>query len=56
MAGRLLKREMLARKLSANRLSLDIGVPVGPPVLPTSLMVAARSRRYRGAARPVFQQ
>jgi antitoxin HigA-1 len=25
--GRLLKREMAARKLSANRLSLDIGVP-----------------------------
>jgi antitoxin HigA-1 len=25
--GRLLKREMVARKLSANRLSLDIGVP-----------------------------
>ncbi|WP_298261381.1 hypothetical protein [Bradyrhizobium sp.] len=27
--GRLLKREMLARKLSANRLSLDIDVPSG---------------------------
>ena len=27
--GRLLKREMGARKLSANRLSLDIGVPSG---------------------------
>jgi antitoxin HigA-1 len=27
--GRLLKREMAARKLSANRLSLDIGVPSG---------------------------
>lgn len=27
--GRLLKRELLARKLSANRLSLDIGVPSG---------------------------
>src|SRR5438105_14485026 len=27
--GRLLKREMPARKLSANRLSLDIGVPSG---------------------------
>src|ERR1700676_4137493 len=27
--GRLLKREMVARKLSANRLSLDIGVPSG---------------------------
>jgi len=25
--GRLLKREMAARKLSANRLALDIGVP-----------------------------
>jgi addiction module HigA family antidote len=25
--GRLLKRELVARKLSANRLSLDIGVP-----------------------------
>ena len=25
--GRLLKRELAARKLSANRLSLDIGVP-----------------------------
>src|SRR3977135_1094174 len=27
--GRLLKREMEARKMSANRLSLDIGVPSG---------------------------
>ena len=27
--GRILKREMAARKLSANRLSLDIGVPSG---------------------------
>jgi antitoxin HigA-1 len=27
--GRLLKRELAARKLSANRLSLDIGVPPG---------------------------
>jgi antitoxin HigA-1 len=27
--GRFLKREMIARKLSANRLSLDIGVPSG---------------------------
>ncbi|MBI3703297.1 MAG: HigA family addiction module antidote protein [Rhizobiales bacterium] len=27
--GRLLKRELEARKLSANRLSLDIGVPSG---------------------------
>ena len=27
--GRLLKRELGARKLSANRLSLDIGVPSG---------------------------
>ena len=27
--GRLLKREVTARKLSANRLSLDIGVPSG---------------------------
>jgi len=27
--GRLSKREMIARKLSANRLSLDIGVPSG---------------------------
>lgn len=27
--GRLLKREMAARKLSANRLALDIGVPSG---------------------------
>jgi antitoxin HigA-1 len=27
--GRLLKREMATRKLSANRLSLDIGVPSG---------------------------
>ena len=27
--GRLLKRELLSRKLSANRLSLDIGVPSG---------------------------
>jgi addiction module HigA family antidote len=28
-AGRPLKRELAARKLSANRLSLDIGVPSG---------------------------
>jgi addiction module HigA family antidote len=27
--GRVLKREMTARKLNANRLSLDIGVPSG---------------------------
>jgi addiction module HigA family antidote len=27
--GRLLKRELTARELSANRLSLDIGVPSG---------------------------
>jgi len=27
--GRLLKRELAARKLSANRFSLDIGVPSG---------------------------
>jgi antitoxin HigA-1 len=27
--GRLLKRELVARNLSANRLSLDIGVPSG---------------------------
>jgi addiction module HigA family antidote len=27
--GRLLKKELAARKLSANRLSLDIGVPSG---------------------------
>jgi addiction module HigA family antidote len=27
--GRLLKRELVARKLSANRLSLDVGVPSG---------------------------
>lgn len=27
--GRLLKRELMARKLSANRLSLDLGVPSG---------------------------
>ena len=27
--GRLLKRELMARKLSANRLPLDIGVPSG---------------------------
>jgi len=27
--GRLLKRELVARKLSANRLALDIGVPSG---------------------------
>lgn len=27
--GRLLKRELIARKLSANRLALDLGVPSG---------------------------
>jgi antitoxin HigA-1 len=29
LPGRFLKRELAARKLSANRLSLDIGVPSG---------------------------
>jgi len=27
--GRILRREMIARKLSANRLALDLGVPSG---------------------------
>jgi antitoxin HigA-1 len=40
--GRLLKREMIARKLSANRLSLDIGVPSGR--ITDILTFVARSR------------
>jgi len=52
--GRLLKREMVARKLSANRLSLDIGVPSGR--ITDILNGAPRDHgRYGGAARPLFR-
>jgi plasmid maintenance system antidote protein VapI len=50
--GRLLKRELAARKLSANRLSLDIGVPSG---CITDILNARRSITA-GAARPLFPQ
>jgi hypothetical protein len=50
----LLKREMVARKLSANRLSLDIGVPSGR--ITDILNGAPRDHgRYGGAARPLFR-
>ena len=45
--GRLLKREMVARKLSANRLSLDIGVPSGR-VTDITADTAVRLGRYFG--------
>ena len=40
--GRLLKRELTARGLSANRLAIDLGVPSGPRS-PISSTAAARS-------------
>jgi addiction module HigA family antidote len=43
--GRLLKRELAARKLSANRLALDIGVPSGRI---TGIDTAVRLGRYFG--------
>ena len=48
--GRLLKREMVARKLSANRLSLDIGVPSDrhPQWPPCDPDTAVRLGRYFG--------
>ena len=53
--GRLLKRELAARKLSANRLSLDIGVPSGRI---TDILNGRRSITADtvGAARPLFRQ
>src|SRR2546421_13049779 len=47
--GRLLKRELAARKLSANRLSLDIGVPSGRI---TDILNARRSITADTAVRP----
>src|SRR5258705_4074039 len=47
--GRLLKREMAARKLSANRLSLDIGVPSGRI---TDILNGRRSITADTAGRP----
>jgi len=47
--GRLLKRELAARKLSANRLSLDIGVPSGRV---TDILNGRRSITGDTAVRP----
>src|SRR5205807_3855365 len=47
--GRLLKRELVARKLSANRLSLDIGVPSGRI---TDILNGRRSITADTAVRP----
>ena len=51
--GRLLKRELAARRLSANRLSLDIGVPSGCelPASPRETRVAQIALRIRGMVR-----
>ena len=46
--GRLLKREMQARNLSANRLALDIGVPSGRV---TDILAGRRSITAETAAR-----
>lgn len=46
--GRLLKREMQARNLSANRLALDIGVPSGRI---TDILAGRRSVTAETAAR-----
>ena len=45
--GRLLKRELAARKLSANRLSLDIAVPSGriTPRSQSGFALAKQGRR-----------
>jgi len=52
--GRLLKRELTARKLSANRLSLDVGVPSGRI---TDILNGRRSiTADTAAARPLLQQ
>jgi len=53
--GRFLKREMAARKLSANRLSLDIGVPSGRV---TDILNGRRAitADTAGAARAVLRQ
>jgi hypothetical protein len=52
--GRRLKRELAARKLSANRLSLDIGMPSGriTDILNTRRAITADC----GAARPLFRK
>ena len=51
--GRLLKREIVARKLSANRLSLDIGVPSGriTDILNGRRAITDRARPAAGTAR-----
>jgi addiction module HigA family antidote len=46
--GRLLKRELTARRLSANRLSVDIGVPSGRV---TDILNGHRSARADTAVR-----
>ncbi len=47
--GRLLKRELVARELSANRLALDIGVPSGRITdIPNGRRTAVRLGRYFG--------
>ena len=48
--GRLLKRELVARGLSANRLSLDLGVPSGRI---TDILNGRRSITADTALRPV---
>ena len=53
--GRFLKREILSRGISANRLALDLGVPSGPRH-GHSERAALDHRRHRGAARPLFRQ
>jgi len=52
--GRLLRRELQARGLSANRLSLDLGVPSGRI---TDILNGRRAiTADRGAARSLFRQ
>ena len=53
--GRQLKREMAARKLSAVRLSLDIGVPSGR-ISAILNFGSAITGRYRGPARSLRRQ
>ena len=53
--GRLLRRELAARSLSANRLALDLGVPSGRHHR-HSQWTAVDHRRYRAQARPLFRQ
>jgi addiction module HigA family antidote len=59
--GRLLKRELSARELSANRLALDIGVPSGriTDILngrhPITADTAVRLGRYFGNSAPFWR-